>query len=43
MGVMASYDYQSGHYKPNIKSMEVADEAFGKLPSTVFKKKKGTS
>ncbi len=42
-GKIASYDNQSGHYKPNIKSMGVADEAFGKLPSTVFKKKKGTS
>lgn len=40
-GKIASYDNQSGHYKPNVKSMQVADEAFGKLPSTVFKKKKG--
>ena len=40
-GKIASYDNQSGHYKPNAKSMQVADEAFGKLPSTLFKKKKG--
>ena len=40
-GKIASYDNQSGHYKPNMKSMQVADEAFGKLPSTLFKKKKG--
>jgi len=40
-GKIASYDNQSGHYKPNEKSMQVADEAFGKLPSTLFKKKKG--
>ena len=40
-GKIASYDNQSGHFKPNAKSMEVADEAFGKLPSILFKKKKG--
>ena len=40
-GKIASYDNQSGHYKPSSKSMSVADEAFGKLPSTLFKKKKG--
>ena len=38
-GKIVSYDNQSGHYKPNAKSMHVADEAFGKLPSTLFKKK----
>ena len=38
-GKIASYDNQSGHYKPNAKSMHVADEAFGKLPATLFKKK----
>lgn len=42
-GKIASYDNQSGHYKPNAKSMNVADEAFGKLPPTLFKKKKGQS
>lgn len=42
-GKIASYDNQSGHYKPNSKSMNVADEAFGKLPTTLFKKKKGQS
>ncbi len=40
-GKIASYDNQSGHYKPSSKSMEVADEAFGKLPPTIFNKKKG--
>lgn len=40
-GKIVSYDNQSGHYKPNSKSMAVADEAFGKLPSSVFKKQKG--
>ena len=40
-GKIASYDNQSGHFKPNAKSMQVADEAFGKLPSILFKKKKG--
>jgi hypothetical protein len=40
-GKIISWDNQSGHYKPNIKSMSVADEAFGKLPTTVFRKKRG--
>ena len=40
-GKIYSYDNKSGHYKPNIKSMKVADEAFGKLPSQLFKKKGG--
>ncbi|HOO08147.1 MAG TPA: hypothetical protein PLH83_16915 [Ruminococcus sp.] len=40
-GKIASYDNQSGHFKPNAKSMQVADEAFGKSPSILFKKKKG--
>ena len=40
-GKIAAYDNQSGHFKPNAKSMQVADEAFGKLPSILFKKKKG--
>lgn len=40
-GKIASYDNQSGHYKPNSKSMGAADEAFGKLPPALFKKKKG--
>ncbi len=40
-GKIASYDSQSGHYKPNSKSMKVADEAFGKLPASLFKRKKG--
>lgn len=37
-GKIAGYNNRSGHYKPNIKSMQVADEAFGKLPSKLFKK-----
>ena len=40
-GKIYSYDNQSGHYKPNPKSMKVAVETFGKLPSTLFSKKKG--
>lgn len=42
-GKIISYDNQSGHYKPNSKSMTVADKAFAKLPASVFKKKKGGS
>ncbi|MBO4317130.1 MAG: hypothetical protein J5855_02460 [Mailhella sp.] len=38
-GKIASYDGRSGHYKPNAKSMEAADEAFGKLPAILFKRK----
>ena len=38
-GKIASYDNISGHFKPNPKSMPVADDAFGKLPSKLFKKK----
>lgn len=40
-GKIYSYDNQSGHFKPNEKSMEAAHEAFGKLPSVLFKKKGG--
>ena len=40
-GKIISYNNKSGHYKPNIKSMPVADEAFAKLPASVFKKKGG--
>jgi len=40
-GKIASYDNLSGHFKPNKKSMSVADEAFGKLPKSLFKKKRG--
>jgi len=38
-GKIASYDNISGHFKPNPKSIPVADEAFGKLSSKLFKKK----
>lgn len=38
-GKIASYDNQSGHFKPNIQSMGIADETFGKLPKILFKKK----
>lgn len=40
-GKIASYDNNSGHFKPNIKSMDVADKAFSKLPEKLFKKKRG--
>ena len=36
-GKIVSYDYMSGHYKPNIKSMKAAKKAFDKLPSYLFK------
>ena len=36
-GKIISYDHMSGHYKPNIKSMNVAKKAFSKLPSYLFK------
>lgn len=35
-GKILSYDNMSGHFKPNIKSMKVAKEAFGKLPDYLF-------
>lgn len=38
-GKIYSYDDRSGHFKPNYKSLEVADAAFGKLSSTLFHKK----
>lgn len=34
-----SWDDRSDHFKPNIKSMKYADEAFGKLPKEIFVKK----
>lgn len=40
-GKIASYDNDSGHFKPNIKSMPAADAAFSKLPPSLFKKKRG--
>lgn len=40
-GKIVSYDNRSGHYKPHKKSMKVADDAFGKLPASIFKKKGG--
>ncbi len=36
-GKIVSYDNMSGHFKPNIKSMDVAMKAFDKLPSYLFK------
>ena len=36
-GKIVKYDDRSGHYKPNKKSMKVADEVFGKLPKYLFK------
>jgi hypothetical protein len=35
-GKILSYDNMSGHFKPNIKSMKVAKEVFGKLPDYLF-------
>lgn len=42
-GKIHGYDNQSGHYKPNKKSMDVADKIFGKLNPNLFHKvfKKG--
>lgn len=40
-GKIISYNNRSGHYRPNNKSMEVAHKAFGKLPKSVFKMKRG--
>lgn len=42
-GKIYSYDDRSGHFRPNSKSMHVADEAFSKLPKELFHKefKKG--
>ena len=37
-GKIYNYDNDSGHYKPNVKSMPAADEAFKKLPPSVFSK-----
>lgn len=37
-GKIHSWDDRSGHFKPNIKSMKYADEAFGKLPKEIFVK-----
>lgn len=37
-GKIYSYDNRSGHYKPNIKSMDAAHEAFSKLDPKLFHK-----
>ena len=39
-GKIISYDNRSGHYKPNIDSMAVADQAFSKLSATLFNRKR---
>ena len=36
-GKIVSYNHMSGHFKPNIKSMDAAHKAFGRLPSYLFK------
>lgn len=36
-GKIVSYNHMSGHFKPNIKSMDAAHKAFGKLPRYLFK------
>lgn len=38
-GKIYSFDNQSGHYKPNAKSLDKATEIFSKLPKSVFHKK----
>ena len=40
-GKIYSFDNQSGHFKPNIKSLEAAKKAFEKLPKPLFHKKYG--
>ena len=40
-GKIAWYNNNSGHYKPNKQSMELADKIFGQLPKSLFKKTKG--
>lgn len=40
-GKIYSFDNLSGHFKPNIKSLEAAKEAFEKLPKSLFHKKYG--
>lgn len=35
-GKIVKYDNESGHFKPNVKSMPEADKAFSALPSTAF-------
>lgn len=35
-GKIVKYDNESGHFKPNVKSMPEADKAFSELPSTAF-------
>lgn len=37
-GKIVKYDNESGHFKPNVKSMPEADKAFSDLPSTAFHK-----
>lgn len=39
-GKIYSFDLNSGHYKPNSKSIKAAHEAFNKLPKSYFSKKK---
>lgn len=36
-GKIVSYNHMSGHFKPNIKSMDAAHKAFGRLPRYLFK------
>lgn len=37
-GKIVSYDDRSGHFRPNKKSMKIADEVFKKLPKNLFYK-----
>ena len=36
-GKITGYNHMSGHYKPNIRSMDIARKAFNKLPNYLFK------
>lgn len=38
-GKLYSFNNQSGHYKPNIKSLKLAEKIFSKLPNNIFHKK----
>lgn len=37
-GRVVKYDTESGHYKPNARSIAAADDAFSQLPPTAFHK-----
>ena len=39
-GKIVGYDDRSGHYRPNKKSLEIAEEIFNKLPKHLFKNRR---